>query len=237
VPLFARTAAYREQAIKNFHQPSEIVLFLLLNALTKNGTQFDLKIVAKGYQHFERAYANGKGVLITGHHAALTLMMVRFFHDRDFHPIVITPDDNLKVPGTSLVAETILPTPMFLVRLRTKLKNGRLICAMPDRAEHHGQRTIEFDTALGPVILAPAIIEVAARCGAAVLFTEVRVERHQLVTVIAEAPASSTGDAAAIVRNFIAFVRERMASGARSVLTEPANKNHFPFLSEPADRR
>src|ERR1043166_9810586 len=83
VPLFRRTAAYREQAIKNFHRPSEIVLFLLLNALTKNGTHFDLEIIAEGYQHFERAYAKGKAVLITGHHAALTLLMVRFFHDKD----------------------------------------------------------------------------------------------------------------------------------------------------------
>src|ERR1041384_700661 len=77
VPLFTRTAAYREQQIKNYHRPDEIVLFLLLNALAKNGTRFDLTIDAKGYQHFQDAYARGRGVLVTGHHAALTLLMVR----------------------------------------------------------------------------------------------------------------------------------------------------------------
>ena len=78
VPLLVHTAAYQEQSIKNFHRLDEIVLFLLLNALTKNGTRFDLEILAEGYQHFERAFAIGRGVLVTGHHAALTLLMVRF---------------------------------------------------------------------------------------------------------------------------------------------------------------
>src|ERR1041384_1412459 len=212
VPLFVRTAAYQEQSIKNFHRPDEIVLFLLLNALTKNGTRFDPEIVAEGYQHFERAYAKGKGVLLTGHHAALTLLMVRFLHDKDLHPVVLTPDHRLRVPGTSVGAETIGSSRMFLVHLRTKLRAGKVICAMPDRAEHHGQRTIEFATPAGPVIMAPAIIEVAARCGAAVLFTEVRVEGRQLVAVITDCASSPAGDASAIIADFISFVRDRTAA-------------------------
>jgi len=225
VPLFVRTAAYREQSIKNFHRPDEIVLFLLLNALTKNGTCFDLEIVADGYQHFEQAYAKGKGVLITGHHAALTLLMVRFFHDKDLHPVVITPDDSLRVPGTSIRAETIQPSRMFLVHLRTKLRAGKLICAMPDRAKHHSERTIEFATPVGPVIMAPAIIEVAARCGAAVLFTEVRVEGDHLVAII-----SSASDASAtIITEFISFVRERTAPAATRASNSQTNK--LPLLA------
>jgi lauroyl/myristoyl acyltransferase len=235
VPLLVRTTAYREQSIKNFHRPDEIVLFLLLNALTKNGTRFDLEIVAKGYQHFERAFAHGKGVLVTGHHAALTLLMVRFFHDKDLQPVVITPDSNMRVPGTSVSAETIQPSHMFLVHLRTQLRAGKLLCAMPDRAEHHGQRTIEFATPAGPVIMAPAIIEVAARSGAAVLFTEVRVEGRKLVTMISE-PASGAGDASAIIKNFISFVRERTAA-ANGASGSQTSRNRFRLLSLLANRR
>ena len=233
VPCLVRTAAYQEQSIKNYHRPDEIVLFLLLNALSKNGTRFDLEIVAKGYQHFERAYSQGKGVLVTGHHAALTLLMVRFFHDKDLQPIVITPDSSLRIPGTSVAVETIQPSHMFLVHLRTKLRAGRVICAMPDRAEHHGQRTIEFATPAGAVIMAPAIIEVAARCGAAVLFTEVRVEGRQLVTVIAD---PGPGDASAITADFISFVRERTAAAAGASSSQ-TNTNRFRLLSLLAGRR
>lgn len=201
-PLFSSSAAYREQQIKNFHHPDEIVLYLLLNALTKNGTRFDLEIATNGYEHFERAYARGKGVLIIGHHAALTLLMVRLFHDKGLDPIVVTPDGSLRVAGTLARAGTIQPSHMFLVQLRTKLRQGRLICAMPDRGEHHVGRTIEFETPAGPVILAPAIIDVAERCGAEVVFTEVRVTGRQLVATIA-APSSES-----IIEDFISFVRE-----------------------------
>ncbi|HEX6715715.1 MAG TPA: hypothetical protein VF088_01315 [Pyrinomonadaceae bacterium] len=206
VPLLRWTNAYREQQVKNFHRPDEIVLHLFLNALSKNGTCFDVEIVTKGYEHFERAYAKGKGVLIIGHHAALTLLMVRLFYDRSLDPIVVTPDRCLHVPGTLVTAGTIQPSRMFLLQLRTKLRRGQLVCAMPDRGEHHVGRTIEFPTPAGPVILAPAMIEVAARCGAQVIFTEVRVKGRQLVTTIA-AP-SSAGTARAIIEEFILFVRE-----------------------------
>lgn len=233
VPLFTCTAAYREQQIKNYHRPDEIVLFLLLNALAKNGTRFDLTIDAKGYQHFQDAYARGRGVLVTGHHAALTLLMVRFLHDDGVAPIVITPDDRFAVPGTGVTAETIQPSRMFLVQLRTRLREGRVVCAMPDRAEHHAGRTIEFETAAGPKIMAPAIIEVAAHCGAAVVFTEVRVEGRRLVATIV--PASATRDAHAIVTDFISFVRE--CTAVRCAANSQRETSRFRLLSLMAGRR
>ena len=237
-PLFRATAAYHEQWIKNFHRPDEIVLYLILNALAKNGTRFDLKIAATGYQHFERAYAKGKGVLVTGHHAALTLLMIRFFYDRGCAPVVITPDDRLRVPGTSVVAETIQPSRVFLVQLRNKLRAGKLVCAMPDRAEHHAGRTIEFATPAGPVIVAPAIIEVAARSGAEVLFTEVRVEGRRLVARIAAPAASSAGVTPALIGDFVSFVRDCTSPTAAHALTSRTNiKSANRFLSFATRRR
>jgi len=238
IPLFRSTAAYREQWIKNFHRPDEIVLYLMLNALAKNGTRFDLEIAVTGYQHFERAYAKGKGVLVTGHHAALTLLMIRFFYDEGFEPVVITPDDGLRVPGTSVVAETIQPSPVFLVQLRNKLRAGKLVCAMPDRAEHHAGRTIEFATPAGAVIVAPAIIEVAARSVAEVLFTEVRVARGRLVATIAAPATSSAGVAPALIADFISFVRDCTSPTAAHALTSRTNtKSRDRFLSFAARRR
>jgi hypothetical protein len=238
IPFFRSTAAYREQWIKNFHRPDEIVLYLMLNALAKNGTRFDLEIAATGYQHFQRASAKRKGVLVTGHHAALTLLMIRFFYDQGFEPVVITPDDRLRVPGTSVVAETIQPSPVFLVQLRNKLRAGKLVCAMPDRAEHHTGRTIEFATPAGPVIVAPAIIEVAARSGAEVLFTEVRVARRRLVATIAAPTASSAGVAPASIVDFISFVRDCTSPTAADALTSRTNtKSRDRFLSFATRRR
>lgn len=222
VPIFRATAAYREQELKQFHRPAEIVLFLLLNALTKNGTPVELDIAADGYQLLERAYAKGRGVLLIGHHAALTQLMVRWLHDKGLDPLVVTPDARLRVPGTAVAAGTIPKSRMFLVQLRTRLRRGRLVCAMPDRAEHHPGRTIEVSTAAGAVIIAPAILEVAARCGAEVLFTEVRVTRNALAATIAAPAASSAGDGRALTADFVSFVQDRAAASTR----EPSRRSH-----------
>ena len=215
VPLLSKTAAYREQQIKGFHSPSEIVLYLLLNAMSKNGTPYRLEIAVSGYEDFLRSHAKGKGVLVVGHHAALTLLMVRFFHDNDLDPIVISPDPRLPVAGTLVTARTVQPSPMFLVQLRGKLRSGELVCAMPDRAEHHPGRTVEFATPAGRVILAPAMIQVAARCGAEVVFAEVRVHNRRLVGSI-RVPSPSSADAPAITADFISFVKECTATHSRS---------------------
>lgn len=217
VPLFRKTEAYSEQQIKNFHSPREIALHLILNALTKNSTAFNPRITVNGFDDFLQAFARGQGVLVIGHHAALTLFMIRLFYEKAFDPIVVTPDSRLRVPGTLVTARTVQPSATFLVRLRSRLRSGELVCGMPDRAEHHARRTIEFATSAGQVIIAPAIIEVAVRCGAEVLFTGVRVQGRRLVATIAAPSPSSGGSSSAITEDFISFIREhtevRPASG------------------------
>jgi hypothetical protein len=210
VPVLRRTKAYREQEIKKFHGPREIALHLILNALSKNGTAFNPKFEVNGFHNVAQAHARGKGVLVIGHHAALTVLMVRLFWDKGLAPIVITPDDRLRVPGKLLAARTIQPSVMFLVKLRTQLRHGELVCGMPDRAEHHAGRTVEFASVAGQVIFAPAIIQVAARCGAEVLFTEVHIEGRRLVATIVAPPPNST-TAQAITEDFVSFVQEQTA--------------------------
>ena len=154
VPLFRRTEAYWEQERIGFDEPHEIALHFVLNALTRKGTRFDPVIAVKGYEELERAYATGKGVLVVGPHAALTLLMIRHFYDRGLDPVVISPDPRMRVGGTAVTARTVQPSATFLIKTRSRLRRGELVCAMPDRAEHHGPRTVEFDTSIGRVIVA-----------------------------------------------------------------------------------
>lgn len=209
VPLFRRTDAYREQEMIGFDGPHEIALHFILNALTRKGTRFDPVIAVKGYEEFERAYAVGKGVLVIGPHAALTLLMIRHFYDHGLDPVVVSPDPHMRVGGTSVTVRTIQPSPMFLVKTRNRLRCGEIVCAMPDRAEHHGARTVEFATDNGRVIVAPALIQVAARCGAAIVFTEVHVEGNGLTGTITAPSLTSDGVADAILKDFMEFIRER----------------------------
>lgn len=209
VPLFRRTHAYREQERIGFDGPHEIALHFVLNALTRKGTRFDPLIAVKGFEEFERAYAAGKGVLVIGPHAALTLLMIRLFYDRGLDPVVVSPDPHMRVGGTAVTARTVQPSQTFLVKTRSHLRRGEVVCAMPDRAEHHGARTVEFATVNGRVIVAPALAQVAARCGAEVVFTEVHVEGRGLVGTIAAPSDASAGAADAIIKDFMEFVRAR----------------------------
>lgn len=215
-PVLRLTSAYREQELKGFDGPHEIALHFVLNALTRNGARFDPLVEVKGLEELERACAAGTGVLVLGPHAALTLLMIRLFHDRGFDPVVITPDPWMRAAGTTLTVRTLQPSPTFLVRTRGSLRRGELVCAMPDRAEHHGARTIEVVTVSGRVIVAPALMHVAARCGARVIFTEVHAEGGSVVGTIHAPAHASSGDA--LTEEFKAFVLARAeAHAARRV--------------------
>jgi lauroyl/myristoyl acyltransferase len=197
-----------------FDRPHEIALHFVLNALTRNGTRFDPALTVKGYEKFQRARAAGRGVLVIGPHAALTVLMVRVFYDHGLSPIVISPDPRMRIGGTEVTVRTVQPSPTFLVKTRSRLRCGELVCAMPDRAEHHGERTLEFATLKGPVIIAPALMEVAARCGAAVVFTEVHVEGRKLVGTVTTPSAGSAGIGGAITEEFMEFIRARVEARA-----------------------
>ena len=206
-PLLRLTDAYRRQESIGFDGPREIALHFVLNALTRNGARFDPVVEVTGLAELERAYAAGTGVLVLGPHAALTLLMIRLFHDRGLDPVVITPDPWMRVAGTTQPVRAVLPSPTFLVKTRGRLRRGELVCAMPDRAEHHGARTVEFATARGRVIVAPALMHVAARCGARVIFTEAHTEGGSVVGTIRAPAHASSGDA--LTEDFIKFVQER----------------------------
>jgi len=157
VPFIRRTEAFREQRKGNVDGVCEIALHFVLNTLTKNGIEFDPVMIVNGREKVERPLAAGRGVRLISPHTALSLLVIRFFHDAGYDPIVIAADPQTRVSGTSVTAITIQPSPTFLVAARTRLLKGKFLCAMPDRAEHTEGRTVEFDTANGRIILAPAL--------------------------------------------------------------------------------
>lgn len=209
VPLFRMTAAYRVQERIGFDSPHEIALHFILNALTRCGTRFDPVIAMDRYEELERAHAEGRGVLMIAPHAALTMLMPRLLYDRGLDSVVVTPDAGMRIGGTKVAARTVQPSPTFLVKTRSSLRRGEIVLAMPDRAEHHPGRTVEFPTAKGHIIIAPALMRVAARCGAAVLFMELHAGPAGLEGTIASPPPASARDADAITEEFVKFVWAR----------------------------
>jgi lauroyl/myristoyl acyltransferase len=206
-PLIRRTQAYGEQRKRNVDGAGEIALHFVLDTLTKHGTTFDPVIAVNGYEALERALAKGKGVLLITPHTVLSILAWRLIYDAGLNPVGIAADPQLRVSGTRVVGEMLQPSPTFLLEVRSKLRGGRLVCAMPDREEHQEGRTIEFETAGGKVIVATALMQVAARCGAEVVFYKAHFDGRGVVADFAAPAPESIGSADAVTRDFAEFVR------------------------------
>jgi lauroyl/myristoyl acyltransferase len=213
-PFIRRTEAFRDQRKGNVDGAREIAAHFILNTLTKNGTVFDPVLIINGYEEIERACAVGKGVLVLSPHTALSLLMTRVFHDAGLNPFIIAADPQMRLSGTTVQAQVVQPAPTFLVVTRSLLRAGKFVCGMPDRSEPHERRTVEFETACGRVIVATALMQVAVRCEARVVFLVVHVEQRGIVVTIVAPSQASVGSAEAITADFIEFVRAHVESRA-----------------------
>lgn len=210
-PIISRTEACREQQKSRVDGPREIAVHLLLNAMTQRQVTFDPVITITGYEELRRSYAEGKGLLLLQPHAVLTILMYRVLCDDGFQPVAVAADEVMKIAGTPLRAESLQPSPTFLVKVRRRLLAGRFVSAMVDRGDHQEGRTLEFDTESGPIIVAPALMHLAARCGANVAFTEVHVDEHGLAATFVAPSADAARSGEAITNEFVQFVRAHIS--------------------------
>ena len=208
-PILRRTAAFRHQEASKIDGARELALYLVLRVLTRYGTRFDPRVTIDGSELLTRALATGQGVLLVGPHVTLYHLLFRRLYDDGFAPAGITAERDMRLPGTTIVADTMQPSATFLVTTRNLLRRGRLVCAMLDRGEHRPGRTVEFSAPLGPIIVAPALLQVAVRSGARVLFTEVHATRDEIRATIHQ-PSSESVDG--LTREFADFVRAHIAS-------------------------
>jgi lauroyl/myristoyl acyltransferase len=208
-PFLRNTEACRRQLRKNIDGIAEIALYMVTNALTVHGTEFVPRLAIEGYDEFVSLCRKGGGVLLVQPHAVLTQLPFRAMHDDGLEPIGMTTIPHIRYAGTRISADALAPSRTFLVTVRNRLREGRLVSAMIDRAEHSGDRTVEFATANGPLIVSTALLRLAVRCGARVAFTEVHMEGWRVAGSIVIA-TSDTVDG--LTREFADFVRSRIAA-------------------------
>jgi len=211
-PSFRLSELYRRQERSRVSGALDIATHMVLHTLTKNGVLFDPLFEFDGFDDFVRAYQEGRGILLVAAHNALSLLILRRFHDAGI-PSVTISSDALPILGTQYNAPIIDASSPFLVAARSRLRRGEIVGAMIDRSEHHGdgdaERTFEFETANGPVIVAPALLHVAARCGSNVVFVEAHAETSGLAGTLVVA---ASADADGLTREYIDFVRAHLSS-------------------------
>jgi hypothetical protein len=211
-PLARRAGWNLMPRIPKLDGTAEILLFLVLRRLTRHGTGFDPDVHVDDYAAVREAFTAGKGVLVLAPHTMLLHLLFRRFYDDGFAPVGLSRNANDGLFGTTERAAMLAPSPQFLVRVRTHLRRGRLVCAMPDRQLFRPGRMLEFDTATGSIFVAPALMQLAVRVGARVLFTEVHVAEGRVCASIAS-PSSRTAEG--LLDEFVGFVRAHVARHLR----------------------
>ena len=200
-PVVRRTPWYRAQRRNRIDGAGEISLYHALEVLTNSGALFDPALRVEGAEVLDDALRRGRGVLVVSPHARLSQLIFRILYDRGHVPTVVSAAPSAHVYGTRLLIRTIQPSPTFMIPLRSVLRRGGVVCAMVDGKRAAGQRLIEFATAEGQMYISDALIRLALRCEASVVFVSVRLDRRRGVVLTIAGPAASRGLTAAPVAN------------------------------------
>lgn len=206
------TRAFGKLSNLRLNSPRDIALHLLLSSMTACGTEFDLPLRVEGQEVLQAALDSGEGTLIVAPHALLSLLILRYLHDRGHAPTIIARQAGMPLAGTSIVAPTVFPSSTVLLVVRGRLREGGIVCAMVDRLGTTGKQTREFDSQVGQLRVSDSIFRVAARCDARVIFTIARAEKGSVRLALAAPAHASAGHPEAIAGDFISFVQEHALS-------------------------
>ncbi|HEY0026015.1 MAG TPA: hypothetical protein VGB24_24205 [Longimicrobium sp.] len=205
-PALRRTWAFGKLRFP-LNSERDLCVHLLIRCMIASGTPFDLRLRVEGADLLDAALASGRGTVIVAPHALLSLLILRYLHDRGHSPVAVANAGRMEVAGTGAFADTVPPSPNIMRVVARRLREGAIVCAMIDRVAATVRKTTRFETAVGALRISDAIFRVAVRTDAMVIFTAARVDRGRLCLVLAAPQPGSEGSADAIAGEFIGFLQ------------------------------
>lgn len=214
-PVVRRTPLYRAHRRLRIDGVSELALYYALEIMTNSGASFDPALEVEGSRILSDALERGEGVLLIAPHALLSQLIFRPLYDMGHVPTVISAAPLAHVYGTRLVVRAVQPSPTFMIRVRSVLRNGGVVCAMVDGEHAAGQGLVNFTTAEGTMVISDALIRLALRCKARVLFTSVRIDRDRGALLTIAEPATTEGlTAETVTKDFARYIQAHIAAVA-----------------------
>jgi lauroyl/myristoyl acyltransferase len=193
----------------------EIALHHVLSIMANSGALFDPEINVDGAGTLGAAMKKGRGVLIVAPHALLSLLLFRYLYDINCVPTIVSVAPLVPIYGRRLVARAVQPSPAGMFGIRSVLRKGGVVCAMIDQRRARGRRTIEVETPEGPIYISDALIRLAERCDASVIFTAVRLDKRRgAVLTFAGPETAHLASVETITRDFATFLQEHVAAVA-----------------------
>jgi lauroyl/myristoyl acyltransferase len=209
-PFLQTTAILRQRVLMRMESPREIIVYHLLEILTRNGVLFDPVVRTYGWEHVTEALASGRGVLIVAPHAMLSTFILWLLRDTGAEMNVVSPAKML-VLGTGAPVRLIHPTPAFLLQVRKVLREPGVVGAMIDRDVITTRSTFQVATDRGPVVIADALIHVAFRMKAQIVFHAGYLDGDEVVVTFDVPSADESRSAEGITAALVAFVQKHVA--------------------------
>lgn len=215
-PLIARTSAYeRRRRHLRTDTLKEASLELLLMMLTRHGTEFDPILRIDGAEHVSE---NRGATVILSAHTMLSPLIMRHFADLGRKLFAIAAEADLRIPGTRVTGSILPPSPMLLLQVRRLFKEGQTVAAMIDRGDPERRNTI-YQTTTGPMRISHALLHLALRHHARVLFLATRMDASSQIVMRLATPSPQSTTVPEILEDFVRFFDESQSlavSGSRA---------------------
>jgi lauroyl/myristoyl acyltransferase len=197
---------WRERVKLGYDSDDEIAFELLLMMLTRHGMLYDPLLTIEHDEFVDEALRSPNGTLFITVHMMLSSLLLRRLHGAgtSFAAVTTVP---LTIPGTNEQSEVLLG-PMALREAARRLRAGGAVVAMIDRGDPDEPNLIEFETERGSKRIADALVRLAVRENAGVVFFCGRLRGRSEVTISLGRPApESSSSASAVAHDFISFVQ------------------------------
>jgi lauroyl/myristoyl acyltransferase len=211
MPVVRTTKMFRERRTTVVETPMEIVLYSILNALGRAGTEFEPRVHVRGFELIETSMGSGNGVLLIGARTMLGHAFVRYLADHGY-PVWLVSPDPYRLFGKRTPVPTISPGLKYFLEVREHLRKGEIVIATPDRGRARQARTLSVKTREGTVHFATPLIEVAINAKADVIFMRTWLKNDVIAIELSPSSLSGEPEANAIALQYADLVRRHVAA-------------------------
>jgi hypothetical protein len=208
-PVIVRTWAYEQRRELPFDGLRETSLDLVLTTLTRHGTTFNPTLRVEGLEHLPQP---GVATFLAGAHAMLSTTFLRYLDDIGHDSLIISADPAMRICGTKKRVNTLLPSTRLFFDVRKHLEEGGLIGAMIDRTNPERRNRL-FANSRRPLRLSNALLRLALRCGARIVFIAARPGNNSEIVIELDEPSTPVTAEGALV-DFADFVLRVTNQGA-----------------------
>jgi lauroyl/myristoyl acyltransferase len=201
-PVVLRTSIYRTWP-ERLDSVREMALYGVMTLMDRQQVPFDPALRVTGAELLHDELRRGRGLLVLGLHQTLVTLLPRYLHDIGCTPTIVAGTDAFPIFGTGITFPALQSSAGLLIKVRTQLRAGRLVCAMMDAG---GREPTPIDTTTGPKHICHSWMRLAHRCQASILFASVHLEPKQIVVSLTRPSYASDASAEDVVDAVVSHV-------------------------------